>query len=296
MAIMVHVFVAQQNKRVADLVKKLHDTPAHPPVLVIAHRSCWWDGAPENSLAAVHQCIAMGVDGIEMDVVKTIDDQLVLMHDTTVNRMTDGKGEIAKMTLEQVTALHLRARSGGQYAPLTEERVPTAEEALRLAKDHFLVHIHLKVPREEAEVARLVDRMGMKDQVTVWMEGKPGDKSLEASPFYGHMNVIETVNECGFANPCFAMPVMDLTGYAKYHPIAFNVNFKTHEFLGQVASAPRPEGIRIAGNTLYGYDFAAMNLLIDEWNKQMDLGVSLILTNHPKELMDLVKKRNSAAN
>jgi glycerophosphoryl diester phosphodiesterase len=238
----------------------------------------------------------MGVDGIEMDVVKTSDDQLVLMHDTTVDRMTEGKGEIAKMTLEQVTALHLRARAGGQYAPLTEGHVPTAEEALRLAKDHFLVHIHLKVPHEEAEVARLVDRMGMKDQVTVWMGGKPGDKSLEVSPFYGHMNVIETVNECGVAKPCFAMPVADLTGYAKYQPVAFNVNFKTHEFLGQVASAPRPEGVRIASNTLYGFDFGAMNLLIDEWNEQIDLGVSLILTNHPKELMDLVKKRTPAAN
>jgi hypothetical protein len=51
MAMTVHVSAAQQSKRVADLVKKLHGTSTNPPMLVIAHRSCWWDGAPENSLA-----------------------------------------------------------------------------------------------------------------------------------------------------------------------------------------------------------------------------------------------------
>ena len=284
---------AQTSERIVELVKKLHDSSSHPPMLVIAHRSCWWDGAPENSLTAIRECLAMGVDGIELDVVKTSDGQLIAMHDKTVNRMTEGKGDIAQMTLAQVTALHLRARFGGEFAPVTEEHVPTVEEALRLAKDHFLVHLHLKVPNEEAEVAKLIDRMGMKEQVTVWLGDKPGDASVASSPLFGHANVISTVNECVDASPCTPMPVTNLTGFAPYHPVAFNVNFKDHEFLAQVISAPRPADVRIAGNTLYGYDTGAMDQLIAEWNKQMDLGVSLIMTNRPKELMDLVKKREA---
>jgi glycerophosphoryl diester phosphodiesterase len=283
-----------QNSRVAALIENLHDPSPHPPVLVIAHRSCWWDAAPENSLSAIRNCIAMGPDGIEVDVVKTSDDQLVVMHDLTVDRMTEATGQVAKMTLAQVTALHLRKGAGGPKAELTDEHVPSLEEALRLARDHFIIHLHLKEGDEDEEVVRLVDRMGMGKQVTVWMNGKPGDKSLQASPFYGHVNVIETINECGFGNPCFPMPVEDLSGYAQYHPVAFNVNYKTHEFLRQVTAA-RPEGVRIEGNTLYGFDTGPMDRLISEWTTQLDAGVTMILTNRPQELMELIKKRNAAS-
>lgn len=96
--------------------------PARP--LVLAHRG----GAalaPEDTLAAFRNAISMGVDLIELDVQRTQDGHLVVMHDATVDRTTNGTGRVADLTLEQIQAL-----DAGQG-----ERVPTFEEAIALAKE-----------------------------------------------------------------------------------------------------------------------------------------------------------------
>lgn len=90
---------------------------------VIAHRG----GpayAPENTLAAFRQAIADGVDWLEFDVQMTSDGELVVIHDTTVDRTTDGTGAVADMTLAQIQALD--AGEG--------ERIPTFAEVIDVAK------------------------------------------------------------------------------------------------------------------------------------------------------------------
>ena len=62
-------------------------------VIVSAHRGDWRH-TPENSIKGIENCIAMGVDIVEVDVHKTKDNILVLMHDETINRMTTGKWKI----------------------------------------------------------------------------------------------------------------------------------------------------------------------------------------------------------
>ena len=71
---------------------------------------------------------------VELDVWKTKDGELVLMHDPTVDRTTDGSGRIADMTLAELRQLRLKDKDG----KLTEHRVPTLEEALQLAKDRIM--------------------------------------------------------------------------------------------------------------------------------------------------------------
>ncbi len=81
--------------------------------------------APENTLAAFRNAIATGSDWLEMDVQMTWDGALVVMHDRTVDRTTDGTGEVRALTLEQIRALD--AGDG--------ERVPTFEEVVALARE-----------------------------------------------------------------------------------------------------------------------------------------------------------------
>lgn len=92
-------------------------------MLVIAHRG-GPDRAPENTLAAFRGAIALGADGVELDCQRSRDGALVVMHDETVDRTTNGKGAVAGLTLAQ-----LRALDAGQGEP-----VPTFEEVLALAK------------------------------------------------------------------------------------------------------------------------------------------------------------------
>lgn len=121
---------------VEEIIASLEDSESDQ-VLVVAHRGVW-DDAPENSLSSIEAAISLGVDMVELDVRRTKDGVLVLMHDETVDRMTDGTGSVVDMTLEEIQQLSLRNRDGGV---LTEEGVPTLSEAMQTAKDRIMVRV-----------------------------------------------------------------------------------------------------------------------------------------------------------
>lgn len=122
----------------AELRQMLEDADDER-VMVVAHRACW-RLAPENSLHAIDECVRLGVDMIEIDVRRSKDGHLMLMHDGTVDRMTDGSGPIEEMTLDGIQELRLKEGAGGEDAALTEKRVPTLEQAL-LAAEHAAGHV-----------------------------------------------------------------------------------------------------------------------------------------------------------
>jgi len=107
----------------------------------VAHRGILQlhETEPENSLAALRHCINEHVLFIEMDLKKTRDGELVLMHDPTVDRMTNGTGAIADLTLEEIKSLHLYTGSGDNQV-LTDEKVPTFQEALSVIKGKAIVN------------------------------------------------------------------------------------------------------------------------------------------------------------
>lgn len=93
--------------------------------------------APENTLAAVRAAIAAGADFIETDPRATKDGVLVNLHDTDVDRTTDGKGEAADLTLAQIQALAIDASAfAGDFSC---ERVPTLHDVLALARGRIHV-------------------------------------------------------------------------------------------------------------------------------------------------------------
>ena len=93
-------------------------------VAVIAHRGEHLRN-PENTLEGFAAAADAGADYIEVDVRTTVDGKLVLMHDASVDRMTDGHGVIAAMTFAEL----LKLRVGGQA------QIPTFDEALKLARE-----------------------------------------------------------------------------------------------------------------------------------------------------------------
>ncbi|MEV0821690.1 glycerophosphodiester phosphodiesterase family protein [Nonomuraea rubra] len=118
------------------------------PLMIAAHRGQWRD-APENSLAAIRAAVEDGAEIVEIDVRPTRDGHLVLMHDETVDRTTDGTGRVADLTLAQIKALHLRQGLGGRQAAVTEHTVPTFEEAMRAVKGRALVNLDKGWPVRE---------------------------------------------------------------------------------------------------------------------------------------------------
>ena len=118
----------------ASQIREMFCDPHDSRVLVNAHRGDWRN-APENSLRAIQNAITMGADIVEVDIRKTSDGVLVLMHDATVDRTTNGKGEVSDLDYDDVRSLFLRNGAG----IVTRHKVPTLKEALQLVKGQILI-------------------------------------------------------------------------------------------------------------------------------------------------------------
>jgi glycerophosphoryl diester phosphodiesterase len=140
--------------------------------LVMAHQGgngLW----PDNTLYAFERAAAMGVDVLEMDLHSTADGVLVVMHDDTVDRTTDGSGLIQSLTLEEIKALdagyHWSA-DGGQTFPYRGQgiTVPTMEEVFAAFPDVALnIEIKQAEPSLVEPFCQLIREYGMSDRVLV---------------------------------------------------------------------------------------------------------------------------------
>ena len=105
-------------------------------VYVVSHRSDWRN-APENSLQAIQNCIDMGIDMVEIDLKKTKDGHLILMHDKLIDRTMNGKGRPEDYTLAELKAMRLKNGAGHK----TRHQIPTCEEVMELCKGRIMVNV-----------------------------------------------------------------------------------------------------------------------------------------------------------
>jgi glycerophosphoryl diester phosphodiesterase len=136
--------------------------------LIIGHRGA--KGlAPENTLAAFQVAADLGIDGVEFDVQRTQNGHLIVFHDDTVDRTTDGTGKIETLSLNAIKALD----AGRNFDPKFQgERIPTLREAFEfLRATPLLLFIELKEPWRfpgiEAEVVALIREYDLVEQVQV---------------------------------------------------------------------------------------------------------------------------------
>jgi glycerophosphoryl diester phosphodiesterase len=128
---------------------------------IIAHRGASVY-APENTLAAFELALELGADGIELDVMLSKDGKLVVIHDDTVDRTTDGTGRVKDLTLEELQSFN----AGGH------EKIPGLDEVFDLVGGKFLINVELKNYRSlfdalPVEVAKLVEARGLQDSVLI---------------------------------------------------------------------------------------------------------------------------------
>src|SRR5438270_10371298 len=110
-------------------------------------------------MPAFEEAVRLGADYIEVDVRTTSDGQLVLSHDATVDRCTNGKGAIAKMTFDEVRALDAGVKTGPEFAGV---RTPTFDEALDYARGRIGIYVDVKQASAKELVEHIVAH-GMAD-------------------------------------------------------------------------------------------------------------------------------------
>lgn len=146
------------QNHVAETRQKLYDKKGKE-VLVVSHRGDW-RYAPENSIQAIENAIKLGVDVVELDIQKTRDGQLILMHDKTLDRTTTGKGKVSEWTLDSIRTLKLK----NGIAIKTIHKVPTLEEALLTAKGRIMINLD-KAYDVFDEVYALLEKTGTTDHI-----------------------------------------------------------------------------------------------------------------------------------
>ncbi|MBH0189342.1 MAG: glycerophosphoryl diester phosphodiesterase [Nitrospira sp.] len=117
-------------------------------VLRIGHRGAAGH-APENTLAAIQKGIELGVDFVEIDLRRTADNVLVVLHDASVNRTTNGRGRIDRLSLNEVKKLD--AGNG--------ERIPTFAEVLTAVSSRCGLMLEIKVKGIARQVVEMVQAL-----------------------------------------------------------------------------------------------------------------------------------------
>ncbi|MDP2983279.1 MAG: glycerophosphodiester phosphodiesterase family protein [Candidatus Latescibacter sp.] len=114
--------------------------------------------APENTIPAFIAAVKMGVQQIEFDVHSTKDGKMIIMHDATVDRTTNGKGKILDMTFDEVRALDAGSKFDKKFAGT---KVPIPREALEAIPPSIICNVHINGgPETAADAARLIRDMG----------------------------------------------------------------------------------------------------------------------------------------
>ncbi len=141
--------------------------------VVVAHRGNHVQ-VPENTVAAIEETIRCGADYAELDLRTTKDGQLVLMHNATVDKMTDGKGNVADLTLAEIKQLQVRSTDGKVY------RVPTFAEALQACKGRLNIYLDFKAA-DVPETWKQLQAAGMEKQVIVYLNEKEQYKAWRST-------------------------------------------------------------------------------------------------------------------
>lgn len=262
-------------------------------VVVIAHRGCVGE-APEVSVSSIHACAGKGIDGIELDIRKSSDGVMVAIHDSTLDRTTNGSGRVADHTAAQLRALRLRRGNGGRSVVVTDEHLPTLEEMLLAAREHgFIVHLDIK-DATHAEVAAMMEKLGMEGQGIAWVTGSPADSHQPDPADVRSLAIVARIQGCPEGAPASCRPndMRDLMGFARYNPAGYFLWYRsTPEFFAAFNAAERPPGTRLSTETLWEIDNLPPAQRHAEYRRLLDAGATMFLTDKPEDLVAFLDRK-----
>lgn len=289
-----------------DHFAELRERVLHPPeghVVVVAHRACF-SAAPENSPAAIDACWRMGVEVVENDVRMLKDGTLVVMHDDTIDRTSDGWGYLNDLTMEDLAGLHLRDGEGGPGAPVTPLPVTTLREYYRAAKNKVMINLELK-PSARANLQTLVNEaLEMARE-----EGVIGQIVLKIPDLNSHGRVSTSLPIARLALPDDVLiwpiiwqsegadPVARLDQMETFDPDGFEIPFLGEDFFTAIARDRRIAGRPVMAVAVRPYwsgglsDAVSLPAPQNGWGRLVDLGANVVMTDYPEYLLRFLERQ-----
>jgi len=240
---------------------------------VIAHRG-FSGRAPENTVAALREAIAIGADMAEIDVTLTADERVVVIHDETLQRTTNGHGNVAEHDFDEIRSLD----AGSWFAPqFAGEKVPTLGEALDTTMGRILLNVEIKSEAVDRgisdKVAAAIRERGMTKQVIVSSFSPTALEQMHA--------VAPEIRTAVLYNPELQRgedPVEIVRGLG-----ASVFNIRGSRLKAKMLRSCREHGIPVG---VYTVDKPKK---MKRWVKK---GIDAIFTNHPDRLIEILEEKS----
>jgi glycerophosphoryl diester phosphodiesterase len=264
---------------------------AQNKIQVTAHRGDWRN-APENSLRAFQYAAQMGVEIVELDLKKTKDGVVVIMHDGTIDRTTNGKGKPADYTFDEIRKFGLRNGIGR----VTKNQIPTLKEVMlalkgtgvkvNLDKSYDYYHEALAVLKETGTVQQAI----FKSEVP-YADLKARYPDLIDSIIY-----MPVVN---LDKPEAKQIIIDYLNNMK--PYAFELNFtkdtsavlRDNKFITQTGSKVWINSLWASLNAGHDDDTAVEDdNKKDSWDWIIAHGATIIQTDRPQLMLEYLRKKH----
>ena len=251
------------------------------PVKVIAHRG-GSDLAPENTQAAFQNAIKLGVDMIEIDVEQTIDSVVVVIHDSKVNRTTNGTGSVDSLSYSYIKTLDAGSWFDKKYE---NEKILTLDETLQLINGEVVLLIEIKngserYPGIEQRTVDAIQKFNAHSWVIVQSFNKKAiervsllDKGIETYYVIGrdfkqyYKGLRSQIDKDPSIKP-------DFNGIAVHHGML------------SVASV---DSLKQFGLGVFTWTVDKL----EDMKKMIDMGVDGIITDAPDKLIDLIEPENT---
>lgn len=287
-------------------------------VMVVAHRAGWKEDGrtvrPENSKAAIDNAVSLGVEMVELDVRRSSDGMLVVMHDPTLDRTTSCGGAVSDLPLDDLRRCRLKVEASGAT---TGETVPTFEEMLAHARGRILVNVDNKLePEDLPEIVEVARRLGMADGIVIkapiWNEERLARTKavlgrIGSDVLFMPILADDAVHDATFIEKVgrqVAAPAAELVVWHKDAALAptsdggalFSAQSRaaairnnTHLWINTYPITDRPEGMVAGGR---GDGLAMTQGRPEEvYGFWIDRGVTIIQTDEPKALIGWLERQ-----
>ncbi|QVL34513.1 glycerophosphodiester phosphodiesterase family protein [Telmatocola sphagniphila] len=233
------------------------------PVKISYHRgACRY--APENTLASIQMAAALGADYIEVDIRPTSDGKYMLLHDSTLNRTTNGKGPIRKSSFDEVRALTAGAWFSKAYA---DQKVPTLSEGLTAMGKQSHGYLDSKDITPEDLLAAM-QKHDLMERSVVYQSAQFLEKLKKLHP------------------KVRALPPLDKVEYfdkvAAISPYGFDTEWK-------ILSKELIEKAHNTGIKIFSDSLAPLHENVEEYLKAMNWGIDVIQTNYPLRVLRAIE-------
>lgn len=247
-------------------------------VLVCAHRGLHIttndaNYVAENSMTAIKAAIANHIDIFECDVRASSDGVLLLMHDATVNRTTNGSGTVSAMTYASLKKLKLK-KYGTNI--LTSDTIPTLEQVLKASKDKIFIALDINDKAPAADVLAMVNKTDMIDNVMFFV-------SQQSDASYLLSNGAMPLPSC-YSTTTFNSYIQN-----NIKPLVFqcdNGGYTSEWVLMKNAGCKIYDNVYLLSTTLP---------TTDNWSEldpDLAYGVNIVQTDYPIEMINYLKTKN----